>query len=357
MSALAAHLRQRISKNGPLTVAEYMAEALGNLEHGYYMHRDPFGRAGDFITAPEVSQMFGELLGLWCADRWQAMGGPDPVNLIELGPGRGTLMADALRAAEGAPGFIHAVRLHLVETSPVLRMLQEQAVGSHAPVWLDDLADVPAGRPTLVLANEFFDALPVHQFEKRADGWHERLVDIDGASFAWAVSPQPTENPPIPIPVRNSPDGSIAEVSPSGRGIINSLATRLVAAPGTALIIDYGHSESAVGDTLQGVKGHCYHDPLADPGEIDITAHVDFAVLASSAEAVGTAVHGPVSQGMFLEALGIGIRAEALVAGAGPEQMDEISAARRRLTDADSMGSLFKAMAITSPGLGTPPGF
>ena len=271
MSVLAAQLRQRISENGPLTVAEYMAEALGNPEHGYYMHRDPLGRAGDFITAPEVSQMFGELLGLWCADRWQAMGGPDPVNLVELGPGRGTLMADALRAAEGAPGFIDAVRLYLGETSPVLRALQERAVGG----------------PTLMLANEFFDALPVRQFEKWADGWHERLVDIDSDGFVWTVASQPTEDPPIPSPVRNSPDGSIAEVSPTSRGLINVLAARLVAAPGTALIIDYGHSESAVGDTLQAVKGHRYHDPLAEPGETDITAHVDFAVLASVAEAVG----------------------------------------------------------------------
>ena len=357
MSVLVAQLRQRISENGPLTVAEYMAEALGNPEHGYYMHRDPLGRAGDFITAPEVSQMFGELLGLWCADRWQAMGGPDPVNLVELGPGRGTLMADALRAAEGAPGFIDAVRLHLVETSPVLRAFQERAVGSHAPVWLDDLTDVPVGGPTLVLANEFFDALPVRQFEKWADGWHERLVDIDSDGFVWTVASQPTEDPPIPCPVRNSPDGSIAEVSPTSRGLINSLAARLVAAPGTALIIDYGHSESAVGDTLQAVKGHRYHDPLAEPGETDITAHVDFAVLASVAEAVGAAVYGPVGQGMFLETLGIGIRAEALAASAGSEQTVEIAAARRRLTDAGAMGSLFKVMAVTSPGLGTPPGF
>ena len=355
------HLRRRIALDGPLTVADYMAEALGHPRHGYYRTRDPFGAAGDFITAPEISQMFGELIGLWAAVVWQSAGAPNPLHLVELGPGRGTLAADALRASSKVPGFAEAVRLHLVETSPVLRGAQEAALAGsmlhHAARWHDGIETLPDG-PLLVIANEFFDALPIRQFQRMADGWHERLVDAgaDGR-LRFVLGPSMPFAPLVPLALRDSAEGSVVEVSPAAIGLVAALAAR-VAKDGLALlIVDYGHAASGCGDTLQAVRRHGFADVLADPGAADLTAHVDFAALGRAAAEAGCAVHGPVGQGAFLEALGIAARAEVLTAADGGRHAAAVQAAHARLTGADAMGTLFKVMAVAHPGLPTPPGF
>lgn len=352
----------RIALSGPLTVADYMAEALGHPRFGYYATRDPLGAAGDFVTAPEISQMFGELIGLWCAVVWRAMGRPDPVHWGELGPGRGTLIADALRAGRTVPGFVEAARLHLVETSPVLRRLQAatlaRAEPPHPPLWHADLSGIADG-PLILVANEFLDALPIRQYVRTAAGWHERLVtaDANGGGLAWALSP-PLSRPPLLSPaVLDAPVGAVAEVSPAVIGVVDAIGRRLAEAGGAALIVDYGHARSAAGDTLQAVRGHAYHDPLADPGQADLTAHVDFeTVLRAGAEA-GARPFGPLPQGLFLERLGLGARAEALLAGADPAQAEAIRTARHRLTAPEQMGSLFKAVSLQHPELPPPPGF
>jgi len=366
VAGLADHLRRRIARQGPLTVARYMEEALSHPRYGYYRHRDPLGAAGDFITAPEISQMFGELIGLWCAVVWESLGSPAPVNLVELGPGRGTLMADALRAARRTPAFLAAVAVHLVETSPLLRARQRDALPAAGvagtPAWHEDFDGVPEG-PLLLIANEFFDALPVRQFQRSPEGWRERLVDVgpDGDGFRFALSPPlagiPLAADTVPPGVDGAPEGSVIEVCPAGIGLARAIGERVARRGGAALIVDYGHTESAFGETLQAVKGHAFHPVLSDPGEADLTAHVDFAALARAAGGAGARTFGPVDQGEFLERLGLGARAEGLLAKAAPEQAPDIRAARRRLAGRKHMGALFKALAITGAGMAPPPGF
>ena len=357
MTPLAERLARRIRENGPLTVAAYMAEALGNPEHGYYRRGDPFGAAGDFITAPEISQMFGELIGLWCAETWRRMGGPDPVRLVELGPGRGTLMADALRAARLVPEFRAAIDVHLVENSPLLRVRQAKILRAAelTPAWHDDFAGVPGG-PLLLVANEFFDALPIHQFQRVGDGWRERVIALDAAGhgFRFALAaPGPAAALLAPAQA-GAPDGAIAEICPAGRDLAAAIGARVARDGGAALIVDYGPAESAAGDSLQAVRRHRPVDPLADPGAADLTAHVDFAALARAATAAGAAAHGPLPQGLLLDRLGILMRAAVLVQRATPAQVRDIRTAARRLRDPANMGRLFKALAIAAPGLAPP---
>jgi NADH dehydrogenase [ubiquinone] 1 alpha subcomplex assembly factor 7 len=361
MTPLEAELRRIIAADGPMSVATYVALCLGHPVHGYYMTRDPFGRGGDFITAPEISQMFGELIGLWAAAVWQVMGSPAPVALVELGPGRGTLMADALRAARVVPAFAAAVDVHLVETSPVLQGRQQEALAAlKVPIaWHRDFAGVP-GAPLIVIANEFFDALPVHQAVKTPSGWHERMVGVgpDG-KLTFALHPDPIAGFSTIAPklAANAPSGAVFEWR-SGE-IAADTARRLAQHGGAAIIIDYGHSESAPGETLQAVGRHGFADPLATPGEIDLTAHVDFAALARTAAEAGARVLGPILQGDFLRRLGIEARAAALRANATAAQAADLDAALARLTGAGrgSMGELFKAMAFADPKLGALPGF
>ncbi|MDH3239252.1 MAG: SAM-dependent methyltransferase [Alphaproteobacteria bacterium] len=359
MNALARVIAEEIEESGPIPVGRFMELALAHPAHGYYRTRDPLGRQGDFITAPEVSQMFGELLGLWAVVMWERLGAPDPVVLAELGPGRGTLMADALRAASIRPEFVKALRLHLVETSPVLTEHQKEALAAYGPTVHADVADLPPG-PMIVIANEFFDALPIRQLVATGPGWSERRVALgpgSGPAFAFTDGPlagpfQPPDGLGHPVP-----QGAVFELCPAARSIVGGLATRAAAAPTAVLIIDYGHGRSALGETLQAVRGHEYTDPLAHPGGADLTAHVDFDALATAARAGGAAVHGPIGQGRFLLALGIQARAERLAAGAEPEAARGIDADLRRLVSPEEMGTLFKAMALTSPGAGVPPGF
>lgn len=353
MTALAAELTAIIAAEGPMPLSRFMALCLGHPKHGYYITRDPLGVGGDFVTAPEVSQMFGELIGLWCADVWSQMGAPASVRLVELGPGRGTLMADALRAARAVPAFRAALSVHLVETSPALRARQQAklAAAGVALAWHDRLEDVPAG-PMLLIANEFFDALPIDHYVRGAHGWHQRLVGLDDSGhLTFGLFGAPVPEALIPAPLRAAADGSVVELSPIRAAVADALARRLVDQSGAALVIDYGFTQRAVGDTFQAVRSHAYADPLAAPGEADLTSHVDFAALAEVARAAGAAVFGPVAQGAFLRGVGLDLRAAQLKAKASPLQVAVIDAAVSRLTANDQMGRLFQVLALAAPGL------
>jgi NADH dehydrogenase [ubiquinone] 1 alpha subcomplex assembly factor 7 len=362
VTPLGERIAAHIARLGPITVAEYMVQVLTHPDDGYYMTGDPFGARGDFVTAPEISQMFGELIGLWCADTWQRMDAPAEVLLVELGPGRGTLMADALRAARALPAFRRALRLHLVEVSPALRARQQAALAREAglsPTWHERLDQVPEG-PMLLVANEFFDALPVHQFERQAEGWRERVVALapDGASLAFALAPPEARTLAlVPPELREAAPGAVVEVSTTATLIAAEIGRRLAARGGAALIVDYGHARPRAEATLQAVRGHARHDPLAEPGSADLTAHVDFTALARAAGEAGAHAHGPIPQGRFLTALGIEARAAGLAAAATPAQAGDLAAALRRLTDATEMGALFKALALGHPDLEAPAGF
>ncbi len=418
MSALKAELIRLIRDEGPLPISRYMALCLGHPRHGYYMNRDPFGAAGDFTTAPEISQMFGELIGLWAASVWQAMGAPQALRLVELGPGRGTLMADMLRAARVAPGFREALTVHLVETSPSLRAAQAKTLaGGREPVWHDTIQAALDG-PVILVANEFLDALPLDQFVMTEQGWRERLVGLDekgelafGPAGQAPLLPPPASamsdvsdmanvllkseafdfsgegrgggespgrrsgaavqvgpaRPPIPNPSppqvggrgQVAPIGSVFEHPQAALDIVSTIAIHLARTGGAALFIDYGSIQSGFGDTLQAMRKHAFVDPLADPGEADLTVHVDFARMAQAGLDAGAACHGPVPQAAFLLALGLAERAQALGAKATPEQAAAIAAAAARLTEptATGMGQLFKVLALSHPGLPPLPGF
>lgn len=279
---LESEIRRLISVAGPMPVARYMSACLCHPQHGYYMTRDPLGATGDFITAPEISQMFGELLGLWAAAVWRQMGSPENIRLVELGPGRGTMMLDALRAAKVVPEFHRAIVAHLVEISPVLQRIQHETLASvDLPIlWDQSLSEVPEG-PAIILANEFFDALPVHQAVKHEDGWHERTVMIDkdgNLALEVALAPLANFESVLPARIREAPVGSVFEWRTDSLAL--EIGHRVVHSGGAALIIDYGHAESEVGDTVQAVGGHGYAHPLVAPGLVDLTAHVDFQSLA-----------------------------------------------------------------------------
>ncbi|MBK9082370.1 MAG: SAM-dependent methyltransferase [Rhizobiales bacterium] len=356
MTPLERELVAMIAQNGPISLETFMALALGHPRHGYYMAREPFGAAGDFVTAPEISQMFGELVGLWAAEMWTRMGRPDPVRLVELGPGRGALMADALRAARAMPGFREAIGVELVETSPALRARQRERLAASGvePVWRDRLEDVAAG-PAIVIANEFFDALPVRHYVRAADGWRERMVGL-GGDDALAFGLAPYVEPKIGLA---APEGAIMEVSLVAQGVAATLGRRLAEQGGAALIVDYGYAHGAFGETLQALRAHAYVDPLKSVGEADVTAHVDFGALTRAAREAGAAVYGPIGQGELLLRLGLVPRAERLGRDADEAGRASLVAAMNRLagTGAGEMGALFKAIAVAHPALGPPPAF
>jgi SAM-dependent MidA family methyltransferase len=339
-----------LAREGPIPLARAMALAADH----YYATREPFGPyrpgiGGDFVTAPEISQMVGELIGAWAADLWDRAGRPDPILLVELGPGRGTLMADALRlAAKAAPAIHAAHRLHLVERSPRLRILQAERL-PHAQ-WHDSADTLPTDAPLILLANEFLDALPLTQFERTADGWALRRVGPAGFDRAVAANPAF-----IPEPIRTAPPGSIHERNFAAEALAAAIARRLADQGGAALFLDYGYSGPALGDTLQAIHRGAPADPIATLGEADLSAHVDFTAIARAATPHAS-VHGPVAQGPFLEALGLTPRAEALKRGKPPEARAEIEAARARLTSVAAMGRLFQVLALTAPGWPEPAG-
>jgi NADH dehydrogenase [ubiquinone] 1 alpha subcomplex assembly factor 7 len=353
-SPLQDEIKRLISSTGPMPVWRYMQLCLTHPRYGYYVSRDPLGREGDFTTAPEVSQMFGELLGLWAASVWRAIGSPPILHLIELGPGRGTMMADALRALRVLPPLYQALNVHLVEINPVLREKQKETLsGVRSIHWHDSIDSVPAG-PSVILANEYFDVLPVHQAVKRDGGWHERTVETaDDGQLVFGASAEPIRRFELLLPplVRAAPVGAVFEWRPDAE--MMKIATRVRDEGGAALVIDYGHLRSEAGDTLQAIAQHSFADPLQNPGQADVTAHVDFEALGRAAEDVGARVHGPVTQSEFLKRLGIETRALTLMAKASPEVSENVSGALKRLIDSGrgGMGSMFKVIGISDPSV------
>jgi SAM-dependent MidA family methyltransferase len=357
---LSVRLKAQIARIGPISVERYMDVCLSDAAAGYYASKQPIGVAGDFITAPEVSQVFGELLGLWAYASWQSMGSPQRVVLAELGPGRGTLMADVLRALSRLPGFMDCATVALVETSPPLRHAQDEALaGSGADVsWHDTVETLPQG-PLVVIANEFIDALPVRQLIWREGQWCERCVRIAAnGGFEFCDGPSlVVENLQRNAEPRQLPEGSILEVRPAANAIIAALGDRGQDSPLTALIIDYGHETTECGDTLQAVSRHKFANPLEAPGKVDLTAHVDFGALKDAARGKGLTAYGPKSQRDLLFGLGLQTRLEKLCEDASPEQREALMAGAERLVDPAAMGLLFKALAITSKDLPPPPAF
>lgn len=357
---LSVRLKAQIARIGPISVERYMDVCLADATAGYYPSKQPIGAAGDFITAPEVSQVFGELLGLWAYAVWETMGSPHKVTLAELGPGRGTLMADALRALRHLPGFLDSAHIGLVETSPRLRRAQEEALaGSGADIsWYETIEALPSG-PLIVLANEFIDALPIRQLVWRTGEWRERCVRIaaDGG-FEFCDGPAlPVENLRRNAELQKLPDGSILEVRPTANAVVATLAAKAKEAPLAALIVDYGHEATECGDTLQAISRHKFANPLEAPGNVDLTAHVDFGALKDAARNNGLAAYGPKPQRALLLELGLEARLERLCRDAGPEQREALLAGAERLVDPAAMGVLFKALAMTSNDLAVPPAF
>jgi len=350
MNLLERQLVEEIRATGPIGVDRFMGRALAQ----YYGSRDPLGAAGDFTTSPEISQVFGEILGLWGADQWQRLGGPLPLKLIELGPGRGTLMADLLRALKVLPALRQAVELHFVETSPTLRQAQAQTLQRFhpdlAPHWHDTLDEVPPG-PMLLVANEFFDALPIRQWLRQGTEWRERLVGLDDAGTLSFVT-GPVSQPPVEPLVAT--EGDLFETCEPALAIATKIGRRLAAAPGAAVLIDYGHGRSAVGDTLQALKGHAYAPVLADPGEADLTAHVDFDALGQALAAAGANVAALEQQGRFLIDHGAEVRLDVLLRGKDETAALALKSGVRRLIDPMEMGRLFKVLAATSPERSAP---
>ncbi|MFD1159154.1 class I SAM-dependent methyltransferase [Roseovarius aestuarii] len=350
MSDLRTHLIRRITAGGPITLAEYMSDCLLHPEHGYYATRDPLGAAGDFITAPEISQMFGELIGLCLAQSWLDQGAPSPFVLAETGPGRGTLMADLLRATQKVPGFHEAMQIQLIERSEPLKVQQRTTLNRENITWQDDLSTLP-DLPLFLVANEFFDALPIRQFQRDGKGWRERQVGVHEAGLAFRLS-----GPVAPIElkhrVEDTRSGDIVEICPSGVLMAEEIGRHIATRGGTALIVDYGDWRSQ-GDTFQALAAHASVDPLARPGQADLTAHVDFEALAHATPSCHSRL---TPQGVFLERLGITTRAQALAKNLSGEALQNHIAAHRRLTHSAEMGTLFKVLAFYPDGATPPPG-
>ncbi len=354
MTALADLLAARIRQDGPISVATFMAECLTHPQHGYYTGQEvvgqtPFGAKGDFITAPEISQMFGELVGLCLAQSWLDQGAPKPFTLAELGPGRGTLMADTLRATRGVPGFHAAMKLVLHEASPALRAQQRHALSGYNPTWIDTIDALPDA-PLYLIANEFFDALPILQYTADTAGWREKRIGLQDDRLAFGLS-DPKPRPDLTARFGPLPVGSVVEHCPLAQTYIGTIQHRLRHHGGLALIIDYGDWRSN-GDTLQAVKSHVYTDPLAAPGQADLTAHVDFEALTGLWQP-----HYYTPQGAFLTNLGIAARTTRLAQSLTGDALENHLAAYRRLTQDTEMGSLFKVLALTGPDAPKPPGF
>ncbi|MCO5157394.1 MAG: class I SAM-dependent methyltransferase [Aquamicrobium sp.] len=357
MTALKERLRELIAAAGPISVSDYMASCLFDPDAGYYTTREPFGVAGDFTTAPEISQMFGELVAVWAYSAWAAMDRPMPMTLAEIGPGRGTLMADMLRTLDRLDtGFVTRARIALIEASPRLAALQKErlASGRGRPTWFSEIAALPA-TPLVIVGNELFDALPVRQFVRTAQGWPERVVglDNDGALrfMAGAAGIDPAL---LPHGAMDAPEGAIFETAPAREALMAGISARIVRDGGAALFIDYGHLRPGLGDTLQAVRKHAYDDALANPGEADLTSHVDFFALARIAQAHGLEVR-TTTQGAFLVGLGLLERAGALGAAADEATRERLRGEVERLAGPEAMGDLFKVLCVTRKGTVLPP--
>jgi NADH dehydrogenase [ubiquinone] 1 alpha subcomplex assembly factor 7 len=388
LTPLARKLAARIAASRPVSFHDYMHACLYDPEHGYYKKKVPLGRGGDFITAPEISQVFGELIGLWAGETWRLMGQPDEIRLIELGPGRGTLMADALRALRVLPGFLKSVTVHLIETSEALQGAQKAALASvPCPVfWHCEISQVPAGA-AVIIANEFLDCLPVRQYVFKAATrlWHERMVTFEAGGFKFELNPDGVETPPHPCPSpargegssaqspsplageggahrvpgegdsQEAEDGAILEIRPGTAAILEAFAARAALAPFAALIVDYGYSRQSSGDTVQAVSRHHYAGLFERPGDADLTAHVDFSGLIRQAQALGLGTCGPMPMGEWLLRLGLEARAGQLLSRVSAERAQEIRSRISRLVDPKQMGALFKAVIFSGGGVGRLP--
>ena len=343
-----------IRQTGPMSIMRYMDLALTHTRKGYYTRSDPLGGGGDFITAPEISQMFGELIGFFLVNLWQQMGEPKSFTLLELGPGRGTLMQDALRVAARADGFLDALHLQLFDANPALRLEQEKRLRRYNPYWASRVDEVP-GDPLLVLANEFFDALPIRQFVKTTEGWHERQIGLRDGRRAFGLSPVAIPDEAMPEAVRDAVVGEVFEQNLAAGVAVTQLGKRIAAQSGAMLVIDYGYAETQTGETLQAVRKHEYADPLDSPGDIDLSAHVDFGALAEAARAAGLEVAALATQAEFLRRLGIVERADTLMR-ANPAEIANVERALERLTAPKEMGEIFKVMCAHTPGI-DPEGF
>lgn len=344
----------QIRTTGPMSIATYMGLCLTHPRQGYYKGADPLGATGDFVTAPEISQMFGELVGFFFVNVWQQMGSPKAFTLLELGPGRGTLMADMLRVACRAEGFRDALDLRLFETNPSLIAEQNARLEAYGPKWIDAFDKVGEG-PLLVVANEFYDALPIRQFVRSEQGWHERMVGLTDGKRAFGLSPTPIPNSAMPESIASAGVNEVLEVGLASGEVTARLARTISAQGGVLLAIDYGYGMTQTGETLQGVRRHAYADVLEAPGETDLSAHVDFEAIGSVAGKAGLAVQPLLTQGQFLTRMGINDRAKALSA-ANPGSAADIAGAKARLVSPEQMGELFKVFCAASPGL-MPPGF
>jgi len=357
--SLKARIAALIEAQGPMSVAQFMTISLLDPQSGYYATRDPLGAGGDFTTAPEISQMFGEMIGLWLVQAWSDQGCPKNPRLVELGPGRGTLMADILRTAKVAPEFLADLEVVLIEASPALQQVQADKLrGSGADIsWQAQFDDSLSERPLFLIANEFFDALPLRQYVKTDRGWCERMVTALNDDLTFALAPVPVPPSTIPADRENAPDGGVYETSPASIALAENIAGVIAAKGGAALIIDYGYAEaSGFSETLQAVSGHRFADALAEPGEDDLSAHVDFAALAQAGRRGGAAVFGPVTQGMLLANIGITERAGQLMQS-NPDNAKDLLSATERLIGNDQMGKLFKALAFVPPAISDVAGF
>ena len=357
MTDLNEHLIKLIKLHGPIPVSSYMTEALTNPKHGYYVNQNPFGKEGDFVTAPEVSQMFGELIGLWFADIWLKMGRPLKVHLIELGPGKGTLTADIIRVLEVLPEFLDVIDLHFVEASPQLIEIQKQKFSDfkgnktwHDTVKLALNAADADDEVTFIVANEFFDALPIRQFQKADLGWHERMITVDesGEGLTFMLSPFPVQDVSLPESLKSADLHSIIEIAPMAEYLTNMIAEHFKTHQGAALFVDYGYTEYRTGETLQAVEKHKYANIFEKPGFADLSAHVNFRKLLDITEFNGIRSLGPREQGKFLNNMGIEERVRILTKNATPEQKQDILGALVRLISADEMGTLFKVIGMIS---------
>ena len=347
------HLLARIQNDGPMTIADYMTECLLHPVHGYYSTRDPLGTHGDFITAPEISQMFGELVGLSLAQCWLDQGQPKHFALVELGPGRGTLMADILRATRQVPKFHHAAHILLLEASPTLRNIQAYTLNEYKLEWISELNDLP-NLPLFLIANEFFDALPIRQFLRDGVGWRERLVGCENGTLSFGLGPRSAQ-PALEERLADTNDDDLVELCGAASPMLEFISDQIARKGGAALIIDYGDWRS-LGDTLQAVRAHDSADPLDAPGQADLTAHVDFEPLGLAVRSANCAHTALTPQGVFLERLGITARAKSLTAALNGSQLEALTAAHRRLTHPNEMGNLFKVLGVYPPHAAPPPG-
>ncbi len=352
---LKSRIIRHIQTSGPLPLAEYMHWCMADAKAGYYTNQQAIGARGDFVTAPEISQMFGELIGIWAIEAWQACGSPEQFNLVELGPGKGTLMSDLLRATAVLPAFQSAAQINMIETSERLQAIQREVLGEANVSWHKSVKSI-ADQPSIIIANEFLDVLPIRQYVKTDSNWHERVISIDGDNeLIWSLSNAKLEAENLPEGAESEPDGAILEISATREAFLISCCEHILKHGGAALFIDYGHGKTGFGETFQAMRNHGFADPLEAPGEVDLTSHVDFGALANIVKEAGLEVKPLMTQGDFLIKLGLLERAGQLGHGKSEEMQAQITSAVERLAGPQEMGTLFKVFCVSAKDMKLPP--